>query len=151
MDLAKYMLREERQHVIDIKALIMKQLISLVNKLGMEPTYENTSNPNTHVWIDVADKFMAMEDNPGREPLFRAILKWFIVEHEHDPYYRDREMVILELWLDAVLEGRVKPRSRDHPYDHWKVDPNIRGKGYEFIAEKYHQARRQRERSNTIL
>ncbi len=138
-NLTKFMLHDQRQYVIDkIKAPMIKAFIILANRLKIEPSKENTYHPNSLVWIDIWDKFLAMEDNPQRESLFRAIRKIWIAECEHDIYYRDRMNVILELWLEEVLKGNWKPRSADHPNFCWKVDPNIRGIGYEFMKERFY-------------
>ena len=143
MNLSTYMLKEKREEIISMKALIIRYLIKLVDLLKVEPTKENTTNPNTHIWIDIWDEFDRC--NQVRPTLFHAIRKLFLAEHEHDPVYRDRISVIGELFVEAVLDGKIKPRSLDHPYNYWRDDPNIRGKGYEFIKEKFHQARRQRD------
>lgn len=136
-DLRNFMLQEQRQYVIDkVKAPMMKALIILANRLP-EPTKQNTNHPNTDVLIDIWDKFFQMEDNPGREPLFRAIRKIMIAENEHDPYYRDRINVFVELLVEEILNGKWRPRGLDHPPSNWKVDPDIRGAGFEFIKDRY--------------
>ncbi len=138
MNISDWMLKEHRQFVIDkIKKPIMKALCILANRLP-EPTKENTIYPNTHPLIDVWDNFLKMEDNRGREPLFNAMKRVMVDEHEHDNYYRDRMNVWFELWLEEVLKGNWKPRSLDHPNSCWKVDPNKRGAGYEFIKDHYY-------------
>jgi len=138
MNISDWMLKEHRQFVIDkIKAPIMKALCILGNRL-LEPTNDNTIIPNTHTLIRIWDKFLAMEDNPGRMPLFQALKKVTVSEQEHDIYYRDRMNVFGELWLEEVLKGNWKPRSLDHPNSCWKVDPNVRGEGYKFLIERYY-------------
>lgn len=137
-NLSRFMLKEQRQYVIDkVKAPIMKALIILANRYP-EPTMENVSHPNDKAWIRIWDKFFQMEDNYMREDLFKAIRKVSICEPAHDPYYRDRRDVLLELWLEEVLKGNWKPRSLDHPNSNWKVDPNVRGIGYEFMKDRYY-------------
>ena len=136
--LSKIILKDQRQYFIDkVKASLMKAIIILARRYP-EPTKQNTFHPNSHVWIDILGKFLEMEDNPSRERLFEGARNVWVGEHETDPYYRDREQVIFELWLEEVLKGNWKPRSLDHPSECWKVDPNIRGKGYEFLAERYY-------------
>lgn len=141
-------LKEKRQYFIDkVKAPIIKALIILANRYP-EPTKENAVYPNDKVWLRVWDKFFEMEDNPGREPLFKAIRKVMICEPHHDTYYADRMNVLLELWLDEVLEGNWKPRSRDYPNYCWKADPNIRTAGYEFLKDKYYHSPKYQEGRN---
>lgn len=133
------MVKDSRQYIIEkVKAPIMKALVILAGRYP-EPTKENTFHPNTHTWIDIWSKFFEMEDNPQRESLFKAISKVHIAECEHDIYYRDRMNVLLELWLEEVFKGNWKPRSLDHPSECWKVDPNVRGKGFEFLQQCYHR------------
>lgn len=138
MNLSDWMLKEQRQYVIDkIKKPIMKALVILANRLP-EPTNENTILPNTQTMIRIWDKFLSMEDNAGREPLFKALKKVTVSEHEHDRYYKDRMQVWFELWMEEVLMGNWKPRSLGHPDSCWKADPDKRGIGYEFLKDKYY-------------
>ena len=131
-------LRTRRGFFIEkVKAPLMKALITLSNRYP-EPTLENVDIPNDKVWLGVWDRFFEMEDNPGRLPLFKAIKRVMIGEQHHDIYYRDRMQVLLELWLEEVLKGNWKPRSLDHPNEYWKVDPNKRGLGYEFMKGCYY-------------
>ncbi len=158
-----------RQYVIDkCKAPIHELLLKFARRWP-EPTRQNCHHPNTLVWFDIWDKFLAMEDNPCRTDLFwalrrifllaledalgwasyilglkkpclRAIKKIFNAEYEHDhSYYGVRIDVILEMWLDEVLKGNYKPRSLDYPNQCWKVDPNVRGPGFELIKASYYR------------
>lgn len=137
MNLIHWMLKEQRQYVMEkIKAPMMKALILLANRLP-EPTKQNCTHPNTHILIDIWDEFFKHETGQ-RTPLFKAISRVWICEHEHDPYYRDRMQVLLELLVEAMLDGKWKPRSLDHPSQCWE-NPNIRGAGYEFIKNRYYE------------
>ena len=143
-----------RQFVIDkIKAPIMNKLIHLA-KLYPESTPKNCKHPNSHVWLRIWNKFLAMEGRPsvitniftqGRWALYNAIRRAFIAEHEHDDYHRDRMQVIFELWLEEVLAGNWKPRSFDHPRENWNADPNVRGIGYEFLKERFYHPEKYKE------
>ena len=137
MNLSDWMLKEARQFVIEHKDLFMKAIIAFADTLP-EPTKENTIIPNTYPMIRIWDKLLEMEDNPGREPLFKALKKITVSEHEHDYYYKDRMQVWLELWMEEVLMGNWKPRSLGHPDSCWKVDPDKRGIGYEFLRDRYY-------------
>ena len=132
-------LKTRRTYFIEkVQAPMMKALIILGLRYP-EPTVDNVSHPNTKVWLRIFSIFLTMEDNLGRLPLWQAIKRVFIGKSvEVDPYYRDRLQVIHELWLDEVLSGNWKPRSPDHPEDCWKVDPNIRTTGYEFLRNCYY-------------
>ncbi len=134
-NLSKFMLRDNRQYVIDkVNAPILKALVILANRLP-KINKQNTVDPNTHVLIDNWDKFFEMEDNQTREPLFRALRGITLAKHETDPYYRDRINVHAELLVEAILDGKWKPRPLNSPPSCWKND--YRGKGYEFIKKCY--------------
>ena len=136
-NIQKDILKTRRQYFIDkVKKPFLDTLIMLANLYPI-PTRDNLNDPFARVWIDIFEKFFEMEDNSSREGLFRAIERIMICEPGHDPYYRDRILVIAELFLEAVMAGKVKPRSLDHPQDCWKVDPNKRGRGYEFMKACY--------------
>lgn len=133
--ITQFMLKVNREAIIKVKACLTKALIQLAMRYP-EPTLENVLHPNSKVLIGMWDKFFKMEDNQGRESLFKAIRRVSVDEHEHDPYYRDRMQVFFELWLEEVLKGNWKPRSFDHPWECWKND--YRGIGYEFLKDKYY-------------
>ena len=137
--LSQIVLRDRRQFFTEkVQAPMMKALTILANRYP-EPTIENCKHPNSLVWLRVWDRFLSMEDNPGRIGLWQAIKRVFIGKSvEVDPYYRDREQVFHELWLEEVLAGNWKPRSLDHPQDCWKVDPNIRTTGYELLKNCFY-------------
>ena len=126
-------------------AEVMKVIKNSMTKL-VPFTRQNCLNPNTLVWFTIFDKFLEMEDNPGREPIFRAVIKLFLAEEEHDhSYYGVRGDVVLELWLEEVLKGNYKPRSLDHPDSYWKSDPNSRGAGFKLIQYCYSQKKQGKE------
>ena len=82
-----------------IKTPIMKAIIKLAMRYP-EPTKDHTLLPKTHILIDIQNKFFEYQAVTSRTPLFRAMWRMFIVEYEHDPYYRDR--------IDWVIEEIVK-------------------------------------------
>ena len=85
-----------RQYIIDkVKRPLIKAIIALATRYP-EPTKERTAMPNTHKLLDIRDKFFRCENNPGRDSLLQSIWRIFIVEYEHDKYYRDR--------IDWVIE-----------------------------------------------
>ena len=138
--LSRYLLQEQRQFVIDkVKKPIVKALIILASRIKKEPTKQNTHKPTTHVWLDMCAWFFEHENNPGRRPLFKAIWKIFISENEHDDYYEHHIQLVLEKWLEAVLEGKWPPRDLDYRLGHWKEEEP--GKGYQFIKERYELAK----------
>ena len=96
-----------RNYVIDkIKKPLMEAIVTLVQKYP-EPTRENCLHPNSHILLDIRDKFLEYENNPSRKPLFEAAFKLLIVEYEHDPYYRYR----FDWFLEQIMESDWKPRE----------------------------------------
>jgi len=98
-----------RGFIVKHKAVFEKAIIAFA-KIVPEPTKENTKYPNTHILMDIRDKFFELENNPGRKALFEAAWKVLIAEYEHDPYYRFR--------LDWVLEEIQKSGWRERPAWH---------------------------------
>lgn len=127
-----WMLREMRGYVITkIKAPLQKALV-LIGKRYPEPTRENTHLPNTHILLDLRDKFKKYEDNPyysptrkGRQELFDAIWKIFIDEYEHDIYYRTR----IDWIIEEIVNSEWKPRDMGYPNQCWN-EPHPYGGGY---------------------
>lgn len=131
MLLKQWMLRgDTRQYVIDkVKAPLMKAILSLAKRIP-EPTEENTINPNSHILMEIRDKFLEYEENPshpdkknhpldGRDHLFKGAFDLLIAEYEHDPYYRYRFDWFLEELVEMVIGGYWRPRPPEHPLTHW--------------------------------
>jgi len=96
-----------------VKVPLMKRIISICMRYP-EATKENTTRHNTHILIDIKDKFFEYEYNPGRDLLFKAAWKMLIAEYEHDPYYRHRFDWFIEKIKESDWEPRIKTRpSRD--------------------------------------
>jgi len=105
-----------RQYVIDkIKAPMLKAIVALASKYP-KPTRENVVKINTLTLLDIRDKFFEYEDNPGRKALFEAIWQIFIVEYEHDIYYRHR----IDWVLEEITKSDWKPRPLGHPDKCWR-------------------------------
>ena len=92
------LLSPARQYVIDkLKAPLLEAIVKLATKYP-EPTRKNCLHPNTLLLLDAEDRFVKCERNKGRDALFRAIWRVFIVEYEHDKYYRERINWVLK-WI----------------------------------------------------
>lgn len=105
--------RPMRQYVIEkVKKPLLKAIVILARRYP-EPTRGNTVHPNSHILLDIRDRFFGHERNKSRDELFRAIWKIFIDEYEHDPYYRQR--------IDGVLEEVLKSdwQAGEKPASHW--------------------------------
>lgn len=108
-----------RPIIIAAKDLIIKYLIHLSRKYP-EATHDNVLRPNSHLWIDIKDRFFEYEDNPGRNSLFEAVFRIFIAQYEHDPYYTYRIDWVIEEVVELVMSGKWKPRPQGHPINFWK-------------------------------
>lgn len=82
------------------------------------PTKAFTNVPNTHRLLELEEKFFEHEDNKGRNALFRAIWRIFIVVYEHDGYYRSRIDWIIGELTKMVNQGSWK--QGDRPKRFWK-------------------------------
>ena len=71
------------------------RLIRLCNKYP-EPTMDNTCIRNVAKLLNIRDEFLKLVDDPRERELFEAVWRMFIVEYEHDGYYRYRIDFILE-------------------------------------------------------
>jgi len=138
MGVVEYMLRDKRQYIVEMfKWPMAKQLIKLAGKVRIEPMLENTYHPISHVLIDIRDEFFDLENNPGRDGPFRAAFKVLIAVVESDRYYRWRFQWLVEQLLEAIIDGKWKPRTELSGLDkHWRGgEPS--GKGYEFTVAYY--------------
>jgi len=113
--LSRWMLTHMRGFVIKHKAIFEKAIIAYADILP-DPTYENVLEPNSHVLLDMRNKFFSYYHNPSKMNLFQATWKIAIAENEHDPHYRSLVFGwLVEEVVEAVLDGRWKPRLIGHP------------------------------------
>ena len=116
--LSHTMLFSMRQFVIDKIKLPLMKVIILVAKRLPEVNRDNVAQKNTHILLDIQDKFFQYEDNPCREELLRSALKIFIAEYEHDPYYRYR----FDWLIEEINKRGWLPRPKGQPAFYWKED-----------------------------
>lgn len=106
---------EFRRYVVEkIKNPLLKDIIALALKYP-EPEKGNTMNLNTHRLIDIRDKFLKYEGHPARKELFEAIWQMFIVEYEHDIYYRYR----IDWVLEEIAKSGWVSRPKGEPEEKW--------------------------------
>lgn len=116
-------------------------LVSHVSKLKIKPTHENSHRHNTHTLIDIWDWFL--EKNEGRPDLFKALRNIHLTICDSDGYYDDRQNILIEKIVEAILDGKWQPRSPTRPNRNWpgSLEELNKGKGYQFIQEKYEQGK----------
>lgn len=115
-----------------VKAPLMKVII-MVAKRVPEITKGNTTNVNTHILIDIFEDFFKHEGNSSREKMFRAAFKIFLLEIEHDRYYRDRFNWFIEEIIKSILRHEWQPAIEGNPRDWLKASLNRGGK-YSIIS-----------------
>lgn len=104
-----WMLYYKRNYVIEkIKAPLRKAIAILAMRYP-EPTKEHTRIPNTHRLLDIEHNFF--ECQVGNGTLLRAIWRMFIIEYEHDPYYRERINEILWEIKESDWDYSERPQS----------------------------------------
>ena len=115
-----------REYIIKkVKAPLRKAII-LIGKRLPEPTRDNTLYRNTHILMDIRDKFFKYERNSDREELFRFAWKILIAEYEHDRYYRYR----LDWIIEEINKRGWEPRLEGWPEEHWWKEPPPYGGKY---------------------
>lgn len=113
----------KRKWVIEkIKKPLMEAIVNLAMKYP-EPTMENTCVRNTAKLLGIEKKFFEYESNDSRKALFRAIWRMFIVEYEHDPYYRYR----IDWILEEINKCDWEPR-KIHNEKCWKEPVSLKSK-----------------------
>jgi hypothetical protein len=108
------------------KALLLLEILKLVCKYPAV-TRHNNKGTNAQTILDIEEKFFQYENNPGREPLFRAIFRIWAGEMAHDNYYEGREDWILEEIIKALFNGKWMPRKPGHPKMKWWREPEPYG------------------------
>ncbi len=97
----------KRKYFIDkVKKPLMDAIVNLAMKYP-EPTMDNTCIPNTAKLLNIRDKFFEYEDNSGRDALFQALWQMFVVEYEHDGYYRYR----IDWIIEEINKSEWEPRT----------------------------------------
>jgi hypothetical protein len=116
MKLSRWMLKEKRGYVIEkIKAPLLMAIVKYCKRYP-EPTRENTTRHNTHILLNIRDKFFSYETNRGRRELFEAAWRMLIAEYEHDRYYGD----LFDWLIEEISKSDWKPRAIGHPVYCWE-------------------------------
>jgi len=134
-----------RRYFIEmVKAPLLKAIISLAEKYP-EPTKESTDRVIAHTLLDCFDEFH--KHNLTREDLFHAIGKVVIDEVEHDSVYCDLFQIFLEHIIEAILDGKWKPRELNKPADRYWGEEKPYGGEHTII----YKLTKHREEVNDIL
>ena len=92
-----------------------------------KPTRDNLGRHNAVVLFDIWEEFFEYEDNPGRDPLLRALRILIIVTYAHDGYYGTRGDWFLERLVKKYISGEWQPRRPWLPCSFWKEPVDLRG------------------------
>ena len=125
MLLKHWMLKENRQYVIESIKNPLHAAIILYGMKYLEPTRENCKNPNSHILLDAQDKLFEYYTNKRNFALFRAVFRILIGEYEHDNHYQ----WILDWMLEFLVNSDWRPRPCGHPSKSW-IEPEPYGGGY---------------------
>jgi len=108
------------------KALITGKSLTKIIKtiklvMGRLPplTVGNARSKKTYNLMLMENLFFTYEKNPGREDMFRAVLKLLKIEIDHDGYYEARYDWWLEQHIKMILTGQWLPRIKDCPDICW--------------------------------
>lgn len=89
-----------------------------------EPTKENCNNSSAHALMDIWDEFFELEENQGRDALFRAIRRVSVSEVEHDNYYSQRITWFILRLVSKYMSGDWAPLEPWAPMVCWN-DPKV--------------------------
>ena len=92
-----------------------------------EITKENTVYPNTHIRMDIRDKFFKYLNNKTKEEMLGCGWTLYIAECEHDRFYRYFDEWYLEERIKAVLSGEWQPRLEGWPEPKYWKEPEPYG------------------------
>ena len=107
-----WMLRTERALVIAKKAIFMRAIIAFASFIP-EPREKELNALNSHLILEVEDKFWEHYTFKNRIQLFKAAWKILVAMYEHAPEYRHLFDWLLEELVEMVMDGRWKPRPPD--------------------------------------
>jgi hypothetical protein len=99
-----------RGYIVRMFKAPLRKAIILAGKRLPKPTRENTYYHNTHVLMDIFDRFFARYHHKPNMPMLLAARDIFLAEIEHDPHYR---------WiLNWLLQEIVTEVNKDN----WKFN-----------------------------
>jgi hypothetical protein len=110
------------------------KVLEIITKRFPDPTNSNTELTNTHNLLKIEKRFFELENNPGRDKMFKSGFKLYEAEYEHDTYYRFRDDWLLEQKIIMVLTGEWKSRPENWPHKKWWRESNPHGGKYTIIS-----------------
>ena len=116
------------RHFIDKVKYPLRAAVVLYGRRYPEPTRENIKNPDSLVLFDIWEEFFELEDNPGRDPFFKALRRITIGEIESNDYYAQRVTWWLMKLAQAYIDGRWQPNLPCCPFANWKDPATIEAK-----------------------
>uniref|UniRef100_A0A6M3JZS2 Uncharacterized protein n=1 Tax=viral metagenome TaxID=1070528 RepID=A0A6M3JZS2_9ZZZZ len=117
-----------------VKAPLQKVLIMVAKRIP-EITKQNTTYTNTHILIDIIEKFTRC--NTVKPPMFDAAFKVLLLEIEHDKAYRDVFNWFIEEIIKSILRHEWQPPlegSPEHRFWHGDEVETLRGGKYSIIS-----------------
>lgn len=105
------------------------------NGIGLTDTFDNpkvVTQSNSYVYLHIFRRFIRYCG--FRQDMMLAGAKIVIDELEHDPAYGDAFGFLVEELVEAVLDGRYKPRHQNSPPESIWLEPKPYGN---FIGRKF--------------
>ncbi len=143
----RYMLRTARQFIIKHKDIFRAAIVAYAKVLPDPIDEDGNGLPvktgsvtkvvaweNSPVVMEIFRKFLAY--CAFREEMMSAGAKITVDELEHDPAYRDAFLFLVEEFVEATLDGRLKPRRQNNPPESIWKEPKPYGN---FIGRRFTQ------------
>ena len=105
-----------RDYIIEkVNKPLLEVIIRLAGRYP-EPTYGNVLHPNSHILLDIRERFFKDWAPGDRSPLCEALFRVVIVKYEHSPNWRN--------WLDwlfmMIQKSSWKPFNPNRQMPLWK-------------------------------
>ncbi|KKL25399.1 hypothetical protein LCGC14_2405700 [marine sediment metagenome] len=109
-----------REYFIKMVKLPLRKVLILMGKRIPDITKENTEYNGTHALIDIFEKLSLYTD--VKQSMFRGAEKIFLMEMEHDGFYRNYFLLFIEEIIKKILAGEFPARRDENPLrPHWNT------------------------------
>jgi len=108
------MLNEHGPHFAWFKENLVLRIIKQMDKYP-KATKEWCTKPNSHILLDILDKYLTWEQNKTMKKVIGIILNAVICEHQHDEPYESRLEFLADELFRAFLRGEWQGRAGNTP------------------------------------
>ena len=110
------------------KEIFILAIRAFASILPKAPEYD-LCYPNCFILLEIKEKFLQHHKQLGRHQLYEDAWDILIAEYDYDPLKRSCLDWIIEELVEAVLDGRWKPRPIHHPSGAWWKEDRVPGEG----------------------